>query len=61
MANICENTLHVYSENSENLKYIESFFKDLPIILQENIKSVKKLSDNDLISIIALFNACIEK
>lgn len=24
----------------------ESFFKDLPIILQENIKSVKKLSDN---------------
>ena len=29
MANICENTIHVYSENSENLKYIESFFKDL--------------------------------
>ena len=29
MANICENTLHAYSENSENIKYIESFFKDL--------------------------------
>lgn len=29
MSNICENTLHVYSENSENLKYIENFFKDL--------------------------------
>lgn len=29
MANTCENTLRVYSENSENLKYIEKFFKDL--------------------------------
>ena len=29
MANICENTLRVYSENSENLKCIENFFKDL--------------------------------
>ena len=29
MANICENTLRVYSENSENLEYIENFFKDL--------------------------------
>ena len=29
MANICENTLRVYSENSENLKYVEAFFKDL--------------------------------
>ena len=29
MANICENTLRVYSENSENLKCIENFFKGL--------------------------------
>ena len=29
MANICENTLRVYSENSENLECIENFFKDL--------------------------------
>lgn len=29
MANICENTLRVYSKNLENLKYIEKFFKDL--------------------------------
>ena len=29
MANICENTLRVYSENSENLKCIENFFKDV--------------------------------
>ena len=29
MSNICENTLRVYSENSENLKYVEAFFKDL--------------------------------
>lgn len=28
MANICENTLQVYSENPENLKRVESFFKD---------------------------------
>lgn len=28
MANICENTLRVYSENSENLKCVKSFFKD---------------------------------
>lgn len=28
MANICENTLQVYSENPENLKCVESFFKD---------------------------------
>lgn len=28
MANICDNTLNIYSENPENLKYIESFFKD---------------------------------
>ena len=29
MSNICENTLRVYSENSENLECIENFFKDL--------------------------------
>lgn len=29
MSNVCENTLRVYSENSENLKYVEAFFKDL--------------------------------
>ena len=29
MANICENTLRAYSENSENLECIENFFKDL--------------------------------
>lgn len=28
MANICDNTLKVYSENPENLKCVESFFKD---------------------------------
>lgn len=28
MANICENTLKVYSENPENLKCVESFFED---------------------------------
>jgi len=28
MANICENTLQVYSEKPENLKCVESFFKD---------------------------------
>lgn len=29
MVKICENTLRVYSENLENLKFIENFFKDL--------------------------------
>lgn len=28
MANICENTLQVFSENKENLEYIEKFFDD---------------------------------
>ena len=28
MANICDNTLKVYSENPVNLKCVESFFKD---------------------------------
>lgn len=29
MVKICENTLRVYSENLENLKFIENSFKDL--------------------------------
>lgn len=29
MVKICENTLRVYSENLENLKFIENFFKDI--------------------------------
>lgn len=28
MANICENELRVYSENAENLNYIDSFCRD---------------------------------
>ena len=28
MANICDNTLYVYSEDKENLKVIENFFRD---------------------------------
>ena len=28
MANICDNTLYVYSEDKENLKIIENFFRD---------------------------------
>lgn len=38
MANICENTLQVYSENSENLEYIENFFKDLGDVDDENLE-----------------------
>lgn len=41
MANICDNTLHVYSENPENLKYIESFFKNwgnIEKVDKENLK-----------------------
>ena len=26
MANICENEMHVYSENPKNLKYIKEYF-----------------------------------
>ena len=28
MSNICDNTLEVYSENSNNLEYIKDFFKN---------------------------------
>ncbi len=35
MANICENTLRVYSEN---LKCIENFFKDLERVDDENLE-----------------------
>lgn len=28
MANICENTLRVYSENPENIEYVKDFFED---------------------------------
>lgn len=38
MSNICENTLRVYSENSENLKCIENFFKDVERVDDENLE-----------------------
>lgn len=28
MANICENTLHVYSEDSSNIEYVKKFFEN---------------------------------
>lgn len=28
MANICDNTLYVYSEDPENIKYIKDWFRD---------------------------------
>lgn len=41
MSNICENTLQVYSENPDNLKCVESFFKgwgDIEKVDEENLE-----------------------
>ena len=41
MSNICDNTLHVYSENTENIKCVKKFFKklgDIEEIDNENLE-----------------------
>lgn len=46
MSNICENTIVVYSENPENMKYIENFFKDLGEVERVNDEKLEVFFDS---------------